>query len=92
MGLRELSDDTEKISRAPAYTAYIQETLGKKKLRQGGTLGDFICLANMRLYIKTKQKKQKRKIRTKSKNELNRGESNQNEPNRSESNRIKYER
>ena len=51
MGLRELSDDTEKISRAPAYTAYIQETLGNKKLRQGGTLGDFICLANMRLYI-----------------------------------------
>jgi hypothetical protein len=92
VGLRELSDDTEKISRAPAYTAYIQETLGKKKLRQGGTLGDFICLANMRLYIKKKQKKQKRKIRTKSKNELNRGESNQNEPNRSESNRIKYER
>ena len=69
-----------------------KKRLEKKKLRQGGTLGDFICLANMRLYIKTKQKKQKRKIRTKSKNELNRGESNQNEPNRSESNRIKYER
>ena len=52
MGLRELSDDTEKISRAPAYTAYIQETLGtKKKPKTGGTLGAFIFLANMSIYI-----------------------------------------
>ena len=39
-----------------------KKRLEKKKLRQGGTLGDFICLANMRLYIKTKKTKKKKSL------------------------------
>ena len=39
-----------------------KKRLEKKITKTGGTVGDFICLANMRLYIKTKKTKKEKSL------------------------------